>query len=450
MEKTTGLKRSVGVTSGISLVVGTVIGSGIFFKQAQVIATAGGSTPALLAWIFGGLITLAAGLTISEIGARIPLTGGLYIYMEKIYGKVWGFLTGWAQTVLYAPAIVASLSAYFAILFNNFFGLSQQWQLLVAILTILFITGINLLDNRVPAAFAVITTSIKLLPIIAVIAYGLFFGKVDALNQSVATVTATPSGGFGMAVLATLFAYDGWATLTNMGGELKNPQKNLPRAIVIGILIVVVAYAGISYGMMRAMPANEIVRLGDNATFGVVTQAFGKLGGRLLTIIILISILGTINGKLMALPRMTFAMAEDGVLPKWLAKVNRFNEPIGSILFLTVTASLLQFTASADWLSNIAVFIIWIFYTATFVGLFILRHRDKQAAQVAEPLQELESIFSVPGYPWVPLIAILGALFVLISILINDFGSSIIAIGLVFIGLPVYWYYSRKKGEAYD
>ncbi|MBM7616893.1 APA family basic amino acid/polyamine antiporter [Weissella uvarum] len=444
MHKDETLQRSMGVTAGISLVVGTVIGSGIFFKQAQVLTTAGGTTAALMAWIVGGVITLAGGLTISEIGAKIPLTGGLYVYIEQIYGKVWGFLTGWTQTVLYGPAIVASLSAYFAILFNNFFGLTATWNIPVAIGVILMITAINLLDNRVPAGFAVLTTSVKLLPILVVIIYGLFFGHVSALHQTVATASNQASGGFGMAVLATLFAYDGWATLTNMGGELKNPQKNLPRAIVGGILIVVLAYVGISYGMMRALPANEIVRLGDNATFGVITKAFGNIGGRLLTLAILISILGTLNGKLMALPRMTFAMAEHGVLPKWLAKMNRFNEPIGSILFLTVTGILLQFTASADWLSNIAVFVIWIFYTAVFVGLFILRYREQHNKKSTN---EQQHNFVVPGYPIVPFIAIAGALFVLMSSLMDDFVSSLLSILFVLLGLPVYWYY-QKKGDV--
>ena len=147
------LKRSMGVWTGISIVIGTVIGSGIFFKQGQVLETAGSTTGALWAWIAGGVVTLAAGLTISEIGAHIPQTGGIYIYMEKLYGKFWGFLTGWTQVVVYAPAIVASISAYFAYLFANFFGLPESSVVWIGLAALVLVTAMNSLDNRIASMF---------------------------------------------------------------------------------------------------------------------------------------------------------------------------------------------------------------------------------------------------------------------------------------------------------
>lgn len=433
------LQRSMGLTTGISIVVGTIIGSGIFFKQAQVLSITGSTTGALLAWLFGGLITLMAGLTISELGSRIPSTGGLYVYIHKIFGPMAGFLSGWGQSFLYGPAIVASLSAYFAVLMTNFFYLPSDWAKWIGLISIIFITGMNLLDNRIPAAFAVATTSIKLLPIGAIIIFGLFFGNVDALGQTLDSITATPAGGFGVAILATLYAYDGWATLTSLGGELKNPIKNIPRAIIIGLIIVIIAYVGISYGVMQSMPAAEIIALGDNATFGVVTTAFGDLGGRLLSLAILISIAGTLNGKMMALPRSIYAMAADGMMPKFMLYVNRSKEPAGAILTLAVLGGLLQFSASADWLSNACMFIIWTFYLTAFYGLIRLRQADKKAG-----IEKPANTFLVPLYPIVPILAALGALYVLGSTIINTPISALVSIGLIFTGLPVYWYYAKR------
>ncbi|AIG65577.1 APC family permease [Weissella tructae] len=436
------LQRSMGLTTGISIVVGTIIGSGIFFKQAQVLSITGSTTGALLAWLFGGLITLMAGLTISELGSRIPSTGGLYVYIHKVFGPAAGFLSGWGQSFLYGPAIVASLSAYFAILITNFFYLPSEWAKWIGLLSIIFITGINLLDNRVPAAFAVATTSIKLLPIIAIIVFGLFFGNVNALGQTLDTIVATPGGGFGMAILATLYAYDGWATLTSLGGELKDPIKNIPRSIIYGLIIVIVAYVGITYGVMQSMPANEIIALGDNATFGVVTTAFGDLGGRLLSLAILISIAGTLNGKMMALPRSIYAMAEDGMMPKFMMYINRAQEPAGAILTLATLGAALQFSASADWLSNACMFIIWMFYLMAFYGLIRLRRADKAAG-----IARRENIFLVPLYPVIPILAGLGATYVLFSTLINDPISALVSIGLVLAGLPIYFYYTKMANK---
>ena len=434
------LKRTMGVWTGISIVIGTVIGSGIFFKQGQVLETAGSTTLGLLAWVAGGVITLAAGLTISEIGAHIPQTGGIYIYMDKLYGKFWGFLTGWTQVVVYAPAIVASIAAYFAYLFANFFGLPDSAVIWVGLGTLVLITLMNSLDNRIASMFQVATTSIKLIPIAVLMVFGLFFGKADALGQTVTQLSSTATGNFGMAVLATLFAYDGWATLTNLGGELKNPRRNIPRSIIGGILIVMLAYVGVSYGVYRAMPADQIVKLGNNVTYEVAKSAFGELGGRLLSIGILISMAGTLNGKMLAFPRMVYAMAEDGMLPKFLARLNKAQAPVGALWTTAVLAGALMFTSKADWLSDMAVFVIWLFYTATVVGIFILRIRNKRAGLARDP-----EVFSVPLFPFVPLVAILGAMFILINTLISTFTMVLISFVFVAVGIPVYLYYKNKQ-----
>ena len=235
------LNRSLGFWSALSLVVGTVIGSGIFFKQSSVLDSAGSPSAALLAWLLGGLITLTAGLTIAEVGAQMPHTGGLYVYMEQIYGKLWGFLSGWMQIAVYGPAIIASIGAYLGILLVGFFNLQTSWQAPLSIGVIVLIGILNMFENRWGAAFQIATTLGKLLPIAAIIIFGLFYGNQNALGQSLHTITQS-TGSFGVAVLATLFAYDGWILVANLGGEIKNPQKLLPQAIILGISMVLIAY----------------------------------------------------------------------------------------------------------------------------------------------------------------------------------------------------------------
>lgn len=440
------LKRSMGIWSGLSLVVGTVIGSGIFFKQAGVLQTAGSSTLGLLAWLAGGIITLAAGLTIAEIGARLPKTGGLYSYIESLYGPVAGFLTGWMQVVIYAPAVIASIAGYAAFLTANFLGIPTSYATWIAVLYVAFIAGVNLFENRVAAGFQVLTTSIKLIPIAILIIYGLFFGKVDALGQTV-THTVTHGGGFGMAILATLFAYDGWILLANIAGELKNPRRDLPRSLVGGVSIIVIAYVGVSFGVYHALPSDRIVALQNNATFTVMRAAFGDLGGRALSIAIIISMLGTLNGKMMSFPRMAYAMAKDGLFPKYLAKLTRkTQEPTNAILTVAAMtiALAIVYTDGVDRLSDIAIFTIWIFYTAAFFGVFILRHKNKQATiQLDE-----KTLFKTPLFPITPLVAIFGALFVIGSTILNDFTGAVVSLLLVAVGLPVFYYYNHKRQQG--
>lgn len=440
------LKRSMGIWSGLSLVVGTVIGSGIFFKQAGVLQTAGSSTLGLLAWLAGGIITLAAGLTIAEIGARLPKTGGLYSYIESLYGPVAGFLTGWMQVVIYAPAVIASIAGYAAFLTANFLGVPTSYATWIAVLYVAFIAGVNLFENRVAAGFQVLTTSIKLIPIAILIIYGLFFGEVDALGQTV-THTVTHGGGFGMAILATLFAYDGWILLANIAGELKNPRRDLPRSLVGGVSIIVIAYVGVSFGVYHALPSDRIVALQNNATFTVMRAAFGDLGGRALSIAIIISMLGTLNGKMMSFPRMAYAMSKDGLFPKYLSKLTRkTQEPTNAILTVAgITIALaIVYTNGVDRLSDIAIFTIWIFYTAAFFGVFILRHKNKQAAVQLDE----NTLFKTPLFPITPLVAIFGALFVIGSTILNDFTGAVISLLLVAVGLPVFYYYNHKRKQG--
>ena len=434
-EEQIGLNRSLGLISSLSLVIGTVIGSGIFFKQAAVLDYAHSTNLALVAWLVGGLITMASGLTIAEIGSQMPHTGGLYVYLENIYGKFWGFLAGWMQIIVYGPTLIAALGSYLATLLVAFFDLPKTSTPLLAVIVIALIAAFNLLSNRYGAAFQVITTVGKLLPIAAIIIFGLLFGKANAFNQVATTSGSVTLNGFGMAILATLFAYDGWVLIANMGGEIKNPQKLLPKAIVFGIGLVLIIYMLVTAGIFRVVPASLIHRLGDQAAAHFATIAFGQVGGKLLNIGIIISIAGCINGKVMTFPRIMYAMAKNDELPfsKQLAYLNkRMRTPMVATLTVCSIAALMAVTVDADRLSELCIFTIYLFYVLAFFGLFKLRR-----LKTASP-------FRVPLYPFTPIVAILGGGFVLVSELNSDLMGVLASIFFVALGIPVYLIKCKK------
>ncbi|MDN7014252.1 APC family permease [Lactiplantibacillus plantarum] len=439
-KQATTLNRSLGFWSALLLVVGTVIGSGIFFKQSSVLDSAGSPSAALLAWLLGGLITLTAGLTIAEVGAQMPHTGGLYVYMEQIYGKLWGFLSGWMQIAVYGPAIIASISAYLGILLVGFFNLRAGWQAPLSIGVIVLIGILNMFENRWGAAFQIATTLGKLLPIAAIIIFGLFYGNQNALGQSLHTITQS-TGSFGVAVLATLFAYDGWILVANLGGEIKNPQKLLPQAIILGISMVLIAYTLVSYGILHFVPAATIHKLGQQTTLYFAQAAFGTIGGRLLNIGIIISMVGCLNGKIMTFPRIVYAMAAQNQLPfaKQLSYLHKkSHEPIAATIAILVYASIMILFFNPDRLSDLCIFTVYCFYVATFVGVFILRKRRPAS----------ERPFSTPGFPITPLIAILGALFVIISEIGSDLSGVLISLVIVAVGFPIYYWKQQQNQNA--
>ncbi|QNQ84340.1 amino acid permease [Lactobacillus sp. PV037] len=432
------LKRSIGFWSALSIVIGTIIGSGIFFKQASVLDSAKTSTMTIFAWVLGGIITLTGGLTIAEIGAQMPYTGGLYVYIERLYGRIAGFLAGWMQVIVYGPAIIASVAGFMSILMANFFGLSSAWRIPLALITIIFIGILNFFDNKVGSAFSVITTIGKMIPIAAIIIFGIFWGKQDAFGQTLSQINHT-GGGFGVAVLATLFGYDGWILIATLGGEMKNPQKVLPKAIILGITAVLIVYTLITAGILRFIPVDMIHRLGENTTAYLATKAFGEIGGKLLTAGIIVSMMGTLNGKIITFPRIVYAMAERKDIPfsKFLSFLTpKGKSPLTATALIVGLATLMMIFFDPDHLSDLCVFTIYCFYVLAFFGIFILRKKHNHRP------------FSTPLYPLVPIIAILGGLYIIVSEIINDPAGVGLFLGMVIIGLPILYlvkrYYSKN------
>lgn len=440
------LKQTIGFWTAITIVIGTIIGSGVFVKPSVVLNHAGSSNMAIWAWVVGGLLTLAAGLTISEVGAQIPKTGGLYAYIRDIYGRFFGFLTGWVQTVIYGPAIIASLTLFFGILVSNFFGLTPSTGTWIGIFALTFLVVLNILGTSLGGAMQTITTVAKLIPVFGIIIFGLLWGKAPIFGQDVSSIVEDPAQiNFGRAVLATLFAYDGWIMLTNLTGEMKNAKRNLPLAMLVGLSVVTIAYVFINIAVFHVIPAETLSGLGNTSSAEAAKILFGDLGSKFVNIGVIISIFGCLNGKIMTFPRVPFAMADDQLLPFSgpLSYVHpKTKSPIGALIAVYILGMILVLltlafpkVVNADYLSEICIFVIYVFYIMAFVGLFLLRSRLKGQTRS----------YSVPLYPVVPIVAILGGLFIIFSTLQSDFLGAVYSLIFVIIGIPFYFALKNKS-----
>jgi basic amino acid/polyamine antiporter, APA family len=437
MEKEINLKKNLGFFVSTSIVIGTVIGSGIFMKPGIVLASTGNSTMALLAWIIGGMITLASGLTIAEVSVKIPKTGGLYAYIEEVYGKFWGFLCGWVQTIIYGPAVIGALGLYFGSLIAGFFGLPDSSKIIIGIITVVFLGILNILGTQFGGFIQGISTVGKLIPIFLIVIFGIWQGEFPVFNMD-SGITHQIS--MGAAVLATLWAYDGWMNVGFMAGEMKNPAKTLPRAIISGIMVVIIAYLAVNIAMFHVLPASQIVELGPNAAEAAATKLFGDMGGKLLTIGILISIFGCLNGKVLTFPRIPFAMAESRLLPgsrsiSWIHP--KFKTPVGATIFQIMIALFMMTLGNPDRLSDIAIFTVFSFYGLAFYAVFLLRKKRTESNE----------LYKVPLYPITPIIAILGTIYIVGSALLNSPLDALLSLCIALLGLPIYW---KAKSKTQD
>ncbi|KYD14462.1 APC family permease [Saccharococcus caldoxylosilyticus] len=431
------LRKSIGFIAATSLVIGTVIGSGIFMKPGVVIAAAGDSTMALWAWIIGGIITLASGLTIAEVSVKIPKTGGLYVYVEKVYGKFWGFLCGWVQTIIYGPAVIGALGLYFGSLFAGVFGFSKQTETWIGILAVLFLALINMLGTQYGGAVQSLLTLAKLLPIFLIIVFGMFQGDVPVFGMKSESSQAISMGA---AVLATLWAYDGWMNVGFVAGEMKNPAKTLPKAIITGIVIVMLCYLAVNIALLHVLPASKIVELGPNAAKEAAALLFGGVGGKMVAIGILISIFGCLNGKILTFPRMPFAMAEDRLFPgaRFFSRVHpTFHTPVQATVLQAAIAVAMMLMTSPDRLTDIAIFSVFTFYGLAFYAVFLLRKNQKPD----------HSLYKVPLYPVTPIVAIAGALYIIGSTVIHQPFDAFLSVLITLSGIPVYWSLTTKQKD---
>lgn len=435
-----GLNQTIGFTAALATVMGTVIGAGVFFKADPVTHATGSTGLTMLAWLIGGLITICAGLTVAELAAAIPETGGMMRYIEHTYGSLAAFLLGWAETTIYFPANIAALSIVFATQCINLFSWPAHWQIPIAIIVGLSLTILNFFGSRVGGLFQSFTTVFKLIPLAIIIVFGLIHPGSNAVHVSLFDVTrSTGSGSFlsalGRGVLATLFAYDGWIHVGNIAGELKHPERDLPRSILMGLTGTMVVYLLVSAVFVLVLPINQIAG-NPNAASEVARVLFGGVGGKIITIGILISVYGGINGYTMTGMRIPYAMALENRLPfsRQLRYLSKTGTPVISGLVQISIAIIMMFMGGFNTLTDMLIVVIWLFYVLTFIAVFILRKREP----------DLNRPYRTLGYPVIPVIAILGGIFIVVNTLFTQTMLTLIGIGITLLGLPCYYYLNNK------
>ena len=438
------LQKSLGIAAALSTVVGMVIGGGVFFKP-QAVYTLTGGAPGLgiLAWIIAGIMTITAGLTAAEVSAAIPKTGGMMVYIEEIYGKKLGFLTGWMQTVLFFPATAAAIAVMFgqqaAILLNN-----PSLVMPMSIGVILLVGILNTFGSKTSGTIQTVSTVCKLIPLVLIIVFGFIKGSGD--NPVMSPLVAegiSPMGIIGQLLVAILFAYDGWINVGAIAGEMKNPGKDLPKAIIGGLSIVMAINVVINLAYLWVLPASELAQYASPASI-VAEKIFGPVGGKLINVGILVSVFGCLNGYLLTGPRIPYTLANQKVLPAMFGKLNKHGVPANATLFMAVLSAIYALSGQFNLLSDLSMFAIWAFYTLTFIGVIKLRKTQP----------DLERPYKVPFYPVIPIISICSGLFVVIDqLFLAGMKSSMISLGgiiITLIGLPVYAVMTKKNSELQE
>lgn len=434
----TNLKKQLGFKEALSITIGVVIGEGIFFKASSVFNNAGSPTLGISAWIIAGIITICCGLSIAEVSSSIPRDGGLYGYLKELYNETIAYLYGWVQNIIYYPALIASASIIFSRQATYFINLSKTEQKMLSISLILLFSAIHILSTKTAGKLQIIFTAGKLIPIFLIIIIGIFYNKKDGLTLSNYSVPSN-SLGFGSALLSCLWAYDGWISVGNITGEMKNPEKDLPKAIILGLSLIMILYVSISFVFLKVLGFNNAIASNRIAS-DVSLIIFGKVGATLITIGILVSVIGAFNGNLISGSRISYTMANDKLLPfsKSLSKVSKFNTPIYSIILTSSIGIIYVLTGTYESITNICLFSALFFFLLGVTGVFILRKRD------------ITSSYKTPLYPIVPIIGILGGSYVIIDTLFSDFKNASIGILITLLGYPVYVFLKKNKRSAND
>ena len=468
------LQRQLGLWASISIVVGSVIGSGIFMKPATMAAQVGSPLALLLVWVVAGIVSLFGGMINAEVGTVLPKTGGQYVYFRHMYGDFFAFIYGWAAFIVINTAALAAIAFVFAQyteyfiqlprfststeesvlitipFFGKIFPLANIGVKSIAIFLIICLTWINHFSVKAGAAAQVFFSVLKVAALIFVVAAIFIFGKGSVGNFfKVATDYETSSwgmiAGFSAATSGALAAYDGWNNLGFVAGEIKNPEKNIPRGLLLGLGLCILLYVLTTQAYLYVLPIDEMKRssLVASDALGLV---IGVAGGGLIAFLVMLSTCGATNGNIMPCARVTYAMAEEGNFFSWTGKVHpRFLTPSNALWLQAAWACLFVLSGSFDMLTDMFVFITWIFYGFAAYGLFILRKKMPTA----------ERPYKVWAYPVVPIVFILFTTFYFVVTLYTDisnyvygktfFINSGFGLFLTATGIPLYWYFNGRK-----
>ena len=433
MESQQGLKKNLGVATATSIVIGCVIGAGVFFKPYAIYQSTGGAPGmGMLAWVFGGIASILAALTFAEVAVLIPRTGGMVAYLGEAYNEKIGFLAGWMQTVIFYPAFLAGYGVTVGRELGEYVG--AQYAMPIAMAVILALVALNTLGSKTAGGIQVVSTICKLIPLVLLMVFGFIAGSGENPIFTPMVAEGKSTGAvLGSTLLAVLFAFEGWTNVGAIAGEMKRPSRDMPLAIVGGVSIIMAVYFIINMAYLWVLPADELMNIQSPAS-AVAMKIFGPTGGTLIKVGIIISVIGAANGFLMSGSRVAYQLAADKTLPfsAALSRLNGNHVPANSIILIGALACIYSLSGQFDMLTNLAVFSCWIFYTLTFACVIKLRRTRP----------ELERKYKVPLYPVIPILAILSGVYVVISqLFLSGKEATLLSIGSIVItlaGLPVY------------
>jgi basic amino acid/polyamine antiporter, APA family len=447
------LSRDLGVSHASAVVVGTIIGSGIFLVPAEMMQAVGSARLVYLAWIVGGLLSFFGALTYAELGAMKPQAGGEYVYVRDGYGPLAGFLYGWTWFVIAKPASVATVVTGLVRILGtfpvfSFFSanlistpIAVTWGQIVAIAAAILISFLNYLGIKKAGEFQLVFTLLKVAIILGIVVV-CFSGAGNVAGRGWSNFAGTFAGakggiaGFMAALVAALWAYDGWNDLNMVAGEVKRPERNIPIALIAGVATVGALYMLVNAGVQYVLPASAIAASPRPAS-DAVALVMGRMGAGIVSAGMALSMLVTLNGTIMSGARVPFAMARDGYFFRALADVHpRFHTPSVAIVVQAVLSIvLLLLGANFRQLFSLAIFAEWLFYMIAGSTVFVFRRREPQAARP----------YRMWGYPVVPALFVTVAAALLGYTFKNDWPNSGYGVLVILAGIPVFGYFSRLR-----
>jgi len=446
------LPRVLGASQATAIVVGTIIGSGIFLVPREMMQDVGSSALVYLAWIAGGLLSLFGAMTCAELAAMLPYAGGEFVYLRGAYGDSTAFLYMWTWFAVAKPASIAAVTIGLARtlgFFPAFHWLSAQaiagpmpllWSQIFSIAVTWFITGLNYLGIKKAADFQLVFTILKV--VLILIVAGLCFASLTgSLSNFTTTLPHAVGGlaGFMAALIATLWAYDGWNDLTMVAGEVRRPERSLPIALIGGLFIVGFLFMATNAAIQYILPAAQIAA-SDRPAVAALTVVAGPAGAGFVAAAMALSIFVTLNGTIMSGARIPFAAARDRLFFRQFAHINpRWQSPSTSLIVQALISTvLLLFLSRFQQFFELAVFAEWLFYMLTATTVFIYRRRRPHASRP----------YKVWGYPILPAIIVLCAAAVLISSYSSNLKGSLLGTALILLGLPVLWLVRKLYGPS--
>jgi len=431
------LPRRLGVWDAASIVVGIVIGGGIFVVPSIIARHVPSTSGAMLIWVLGGIITFFGALAYAELGAMFPATGGQYVFLREAYGPGMAFLCGWTICGIVLPAMMAALAVAFSAYLGHFIPLSPLAAKAASGGIILLMTAINYSGVRLGAAVQNTCTILKLGGIAAIVISALWVPAVHATSAAESTpISWAPVAA---ALTAVLLAYDGWNLMTAIGGEIRNPQRNVPLGLALGVGLIMAAYLSVNWAYLHVLPAAEIAASERPGSL-VADRTLGSAGAAIISVTILVSILGSINGGVLVMPRLVFAQARDRLFFARLGEVHpRFRTPSAATVAEGVWTAVLAISGSYELLITYAVFCEFVFYLAVISALMRLRHTQSERFRP----------YRMWGYPVTPLLFLAAALWYVVASLLASPKTSITALALIAMGAVVYLVWRRSSQYSY-